>query len=518
MDKIISFIVSISMLFSSIGLPVSSLDAVNRTETPVVHVVGSGDVIKRDNADGTQDILYPPQLGDGFIEEAAGALLPVFKDAFLTQEWSEFCDVLLDTLIPVFSPMALDNNGEASDGSYVAWSYDLNRIKSNINPDGSYRTNGFEFHYDWRLDPLKTAETLHKYIEDVLYVTGANEVALYGRCLGSNVVAAYMYKYDGEYVSEVIHYASAVYGATQCSKAFTGELRLHKDGLDRFAYDIEYLGVAIDDVYLELIQAIVRMLHETYGLDIAVWAVNNVLKDIYLEIFPEFMRATYGTLPSYWSMVSLGDYNKAMDTVFYGVDKADYAGLIEKVERYRNYVQLPFGERSMEQAERGIEFSNIVKYGIQSIPVTDNSDDLSDGLCTVNESSFGATCTLVEETFTQDYINKAKENGTFKYISPDNQIDASTCLSPDTTWFVKNLFHMTFPESVNCLVADIVNNDGYTVNSSEEYPQYLVFESENGELLPMNAENQYTTQRWYELSLWDALKIIFEFIKSLING
>ena len=482
MDKIISFIVSISMLFSSIGLPVSSLDAVNRTETPVVHVVGSGDVIKRDNADGTQDILYPPQLGDGFIEEAAGALLPVF------------------------SPMALDNNGEASDGSYVAWSYDLNRIKSNINPDGSYRTNGFEFHYDWRLDPLKTAETLHKYIEDVLYVTGANEVALYGRCLGSNVVAAYMYKYDGEYVSEVIHYASAVYGATQCSKAFTGELRLHKDGLDRFAYDIEYLGVAIDDVYLELIQAIVRMLHETYGLDIAVWAVNNVLKDIYLEIFPEFMRATYGTLPSYWSMVSLGDYNKAMDTVFYGVDKADYAGLIEKVERYRNYVQLPFGERSMEQAERGIEFSNIVKYGIQSIPVTDNSDDLSDGLCTVNESSFGATCTLVEETFTQDYINKAKENGTFKYISPD------------TTWFVKNLFHMTFPESVNCLVADIVNNDGYTVNSSEEYPQYLVFESENGELLPMNAENQYTTQRWYELSLWDALKIIFEFIKSLING
>lgn len=518
MDKIISFIMSLSMLFSSLGIPVSSLNSPDKPEIPVVHVVGTGAGISRYKEDGTKEILFPYQLPENFIDEAANELLPVFKDAFLTQEWDEFCDVLLDTLIPIFSSCALDKNGEVTDGSFVEWYWNHDTIRSQIRPDGSYSASGFQFHYDWRLDPIVTAETLHRYIEDVMYVTGSKEVALYARCLGSNIVAAYMYRYDGEYVKEVVHYASAVYGATQCSKAFTGELCVHGDGLSRFAYEVENLGVAIDEVYIELIYAIVTLLSETYGMDIVEWAINNVLKDIYLDIFPEFMRASYGTYPSYWSMVSLGDYDKAMETVFYGVDKSEYAGLINKVENYRNNVQIKFGQRTLQQRDRGIEFSNIVKYGIQSIPVTENSDELSDGFCTVNESSFGATCVKAEETFSTSYLDAAKSKGTFKYISPDYQIDASTCLSPDTTWFIKNIFHTNFPETVNGLVSDIVNNDGFTVNSNPEYPQYLLFDKESGEVVPLLEGDTTDIDKWHQLSLLDALKIIFEFIKKLING
>lgn len=518
MDKIMAFITALSMLFSSLGIPVSSLNSPDKATVPVVHVVGTGAGIVRDNPDGTTETLFPYQLPENFIDEAANELLPVFMDAFLTQEWGEFCDVLLETLIPIFSSPALDKNGEVTDGSRVNWGWSIDSLRSQLRGDGTYSASGFQFHYDWRLDPLVTAETLHRFIEDVMYVTGSDEVVLYGRCLGSNIVAAYMYRYDGEYVKEVIHYASAVYGATQCSKAFTGELRLHADGISRFAYEVENLNVAIDQVYLELIYAIVTLLNETYGLDIIEWAVNNVLKDIYLDIFPEFMRATYGTYPSYWSMVTLDDYKMAKETVFHGVDTSEYAGLIEKVENYRNNVQIKFGQRTLQQRERGIEFSNIVKYGVQSIPVTENSDELSDGFCTVRESSFGATCVKVEEAFSQDYINKAKANGTFKYISPDNQIDASTCLSPDTTWYIKNIFHTNFPETVNGLVSDIVNNEGFTVNSNPEYPQYLLFDKENGELVPLPEGDTTDVDKWHSITLLEALKIIFEFIKNLINA
>lgn len=519
MEKITSLLLAISMLFSSLGFNISLPNSPDNPQIPVVHVVGSGAKIVRRNDDGIEETLYPPQIPEGYIEEAANKIFPVFAEAFFSQNWDEFCDVLLDIIVPLFSPMALDKNGEPSDGSFAAWHWSRDSLRSKMRPDGTYGATTFEFHYDWRLDPLDTAELLHLFIEDVMYVTGSDKVALYGRCLGSNVVAAYMYRYDGENVDEVIHYASSVYGATQCSKAFTGELCIHADGLNRFAYEIEYLGFPIDDVYIDLIQALITILNDTYGLDVAAWAINNVLQDIYLDIFPEFMRSSYGTFPSYWSMVRLDDYNKAMETVFYGADKSEYAGLINKVENYRNNVQIMFGQRSMEQHRRGIEFSNIVKYGFQSIPVTYESDKLSDGLVSVNESSFGATTAeTVNDTLSQDYLDIAMRNGMFKYISPDRQIDASTCLSPDTTWFIKNLYHMDFPETVNGLVSDIVNNKNFNINSNPEYPQYLVFDSENGEIIPMDEENYNTTDRWQGMTFTDAVKLIIEFIKSLIEG
>ena len=160
------------------------------------------------------------------------------------------------------------------------------------------------------------------------YVTGAEQIALYGRCLGSNIVAAYMQKYAGEHVKEVIHYASAVYGATQCSKAFTGELRLDPDGIDRYMYDT---NLSVDGCVMDLLRSLVTLMNKTYGLDIACWAVNNVMKDIYLDIIPRVMIESYASFPAYWSMVSIGDFEKAKETVFYGSDIGEYSGLIEKL-------------------------------------------------------------------------------------------------------------------------------------------------------------------------------------------
>ncbi len=322
-----------------------------------------------------------------------------------------------------------------------------------------------------------------------------------------------MCKYDGEYVQEIIHYASSAYGATQCSKAFTGELYLDADGIDRFIYELD---LGLGDTYTQLLQSFVTLLNKTYGLDIACWAVNNVVKDIYLDIFPEVMISSYGTFPSYWSMVSLEDYDRAMETVFYGSDKNEYAGLIEKVENYHNNVRLKFEDTVKSQKEKGIEFSNIVKYGIQTVPVTKNSYELSDRTVTVRESSFGATTVPVTETFSYEYIDKAIANSTVKYISPDKQIDASTCLSPDTTWFIKNLVHNYFPDCVNELVIEIVNNDNFTVDSSEKYPQYLVYDEETETISPMTEENLNTTEKW-NVSYFEALRIFFEKLFDIIK-
>lgn len=515
MKKIISVFISIILMLTILltSVPIAFADY-EGADIPVIHISGYGGLIVHNNEDGVKETVYPLQIPDGYIEEKAKEILPVFAKAFFTQEWSEFCEVLVDIFVPIFEPMALDKNGEASDGSRADWTWSRATLKNKKDKNGKYQVTDYKFHYDWRLDPMVIADSLHQYIEDVLYVTGEKEVALYGRCLGSNIVAAYMQKYKGEHIKEVIHYASAAYGATQCSKAFTGELYLHADGIERFMYDLD---LGLEEYYSELIQSLVSLLNKNYGLDIACWAVNNVVKDIYIDIFPEVMRAGFGTFPSYWSMVSVEDYDRAMETVFYGVDKNEYTGLIEKVEYYHDNVRLKFEDIFSEQTENGIEFSNIVKYGIQTVPVTKNSDELSDRTVTVRESSFGATVIPIGETFDQEYIDNATAKGTDKYISPDNIIDASTCISPDTTWFIKNLVHNYFPDCVNALVCEIVNNDGYNVFANDDFPQYLVFDDVNETISAMTADNLNTTDKWH-VTFFEALRRFFAAIIDIIKA
>lgn len=512
MKKIISFVLSAVLLITGVlCVAPMTLATEDGTTIPVVHVVGTGTPILRINEEGVEETVYPLQIPEGYIEEKLDVFLPVFADAFFTQEWDEFCDVLYECVSPIFNQMSLDKNGNAVDGSFVDWSWSKEEL-ANHN-DGVYSATEFKFHYDWRLDPMVTADTLHQYIEDVMEATGSDKVALYGRCLGSNMVAAYMHKYDGEYVSEVIHYASAAYGATQCSKMFTGELFLHADGVERFVYDLD---LGLEDYLTDLIQSLVTLLNKTYGLDIACWAVNNVVQDIYLDIFPRIVGESYATFPAYWSMVSIEDYDRAMETMFYGKDVSEYAGLIEKIKYYHDNIRVPFEDDVKKFEEKGIEFSNIVKYGMQSIPVTENSYELSDQLVTVRESSFGAKALEVGKTFDEKYIDNAIVNSTARYISPDKQIDASTCLAPDKTWFIKNLKHKDFPDTVNGLVSDIVNNENFTVNSNPEYPQYLVYSYETETISPMTVENLNTTERWntsYFNSLVKFFKAVFELIK-----
>lgn len=509
MKKVISFVLSVVLAVTAIiGVSPYVSASTDGTQTPVIHVVGTGSHIIRTNENGETETLFPFQIPEGYIEEKAEVFLPVFAEAFFTQEWDEFCDVLYETISPIFSKMALDNNGEASDGSHVDVVWTKEEIIAAAS-DGVNSATDYMFYYDWRVDPFETSDKLHEYIQAVMEVTGSDKVALYGRCLGSNIVSAYMYEYGNlGHISDVIHYASAAYGATPCSKMFTGELYLHADAIENFVYDID---LGLGDMITDLIQSLVTLMNYTYGTDILSWAVNNVVEDIYLDIFPRIMVESYGTFPAYWTMVSIEDYEKAMETVFYGKDLNEYAGLIEKIEYYFNNVRIPFEENAEAQMAQGIEFSNIVKYGYTNYPIAKNADELADGMVTVRESSFGATTSNTENTLPTLYLLNAQLNGTDKYISPDKQIDASTGFSCNTTWYIKNLEHTDFPTCVNGLVSDIVNNKDFNIDSNPEYPQFMVYDDETSTISPMTEENMNTTER-YETSFITAL---FKFFRSV---
>lgn len=512
MKKILSFILCVIMAFSC-AVPAFARSPY-LTDLPTVYVLGQGTALYIPQPDGSKKYIFPIKLPADFMEKQVKGNLDVFAKAFFTQKWDEFCVVLHDVITPLFDELRLDENGEAHDGSVVDW-------RDTVKPkpvNGKYAFDQFVFMYDFRMDPFKTAEVLHAYIEKVLAATGAEKVNLVGRCLGASIVAAYMQKYDCEHVASFLIYTSALNGATQCSKSFCGELYLKSDGIERFVYDLELFA---DDTLNELFRSFVTLFKKTYGLDIAAWAVNNVYKDIYMQIVPPILSETYGTFPAYWSMVNDRDYEKAKATVFHD-DPEKWTNFIDIIDNFHYNVQLKLPELFARMESKGIPVAVISKYGFQSFPIDKDSDLLSDKMCSVEDSSLGATTSGLMSTLDEKYFAAAEQNGTMKYISADRQIDASTCLRPDRTWFIKNLAHKEFPACPEELMAKILNNPDMTVFSDEAFPQYLVYDRENSTLspqtsdLPQASENYDTTGR-YRVSYFTALKRFWKAVFTLIK-
>ncbi len=511
--KALSLFLSLTIVFTICAFAFPSATALKTyADIPVIYVEGQGTTLGIKQPDGSYDKVYGIEIPEGYIEQIVKDNIDVFARAVLTQDWTDFCDVLYEAMAPLYAEIKLDENGEAPNGSRVAWDWSKESINAQT-VNGQYEFDQFRYHYDWRMDPYKTAEDLHAYIETVLEVTGQEKVALVGRCLGTCITMAYMEKYDGQYVADHILYASALAGVDFCSKAFTGELYLESDGVERFIYDLD---ITADEMMTDFIRSFVTVANDIYGLDLALWAINNVLPDIKLMVFPRILRDTYASFPSYWAMVGHDDYEKAKEVVFYGAEEGKFDNFIKIIDDYHYNVQVPAAEILKEQAQAGIDYYNITKYGIQAVPVTDNSEAVSDCYVDIPSASMGATSATVDEDLSDEYIASVEAAGKGKYISPDKKIDASTALFPDQTWFIKNLDHKNFPDIVNLFMVEMINTEDFNIESNENYPQYIVYDEDTDTLSPMTAENENTTERW-DVSFFDALKTLLNTIIKLIK-
>ena len=129
----------------------------------------------------------------------------------------------------------------------------------------------------------------------------------------------------------------------------------------------------------------------------------------------------------------------------------------------------------------------------------------------MEDASFGAVASPIDGTLKRSYLKTAD----MRYVSPDRQIDASTCLMPDRTWFIKNLEHKDFPECVERLFDFILNEDA-TVFDSEAFPQYMVYDAGTESISPMTAENCDTTAR-YRVTFFAALRRFIKAVYTLVR-
>lgn len=512
--KVMSIILCLALVIG-VAAPMAigaddSYDAPNYTDTPVIYIHGQGADIVKINDDGTKTKVYPIEIPDGYLQKYLNAdTLKMFLKCYFTNKWDAFEDTIEEAYVPLFEGAKLGKDGTPYNNSKCAYSNESRLTKKNLS--GKYELKYYCIEYDWRLDPCTIADEVNRWVLKVCEITGKDKVALLGRCLGASIVTAYLEKYGYEHVSDVILYTSALDGATCASKSYAAKVYFDEDGLERFLYDAELEEFLDDPTIIRFLRAFYTFYNKIGGIKLILNEFNRVYGIIGADISGRLLRESFGTFPGFWAMVEDEDFEDAKQVCF-GGQEVQWAELIKKIDYYHYNVMLKSDEILKEAEEAGVHVYNIEKYGFQEVPVTDTPEVVGDRVVQLHKSTKGATVMPLGSKFSDEYINKAFDNGTLKYVSCDRTIDASTCLFKDTTWIVKNLDHMNFDESVDELIAKLINSHGtMNVFSDPDYPQYLVCDTDAHTVSPMTNENCNTTTRW-ETNPWEAFRFcIFNF-------
>lgn len=470
MNKKIKSLLSILLVVITVftvTLPVASAATTYENDLPIVYVKGAGREIY--SSDGEQIMPFKVEPEDQIMEEM-DRLLAAFTSSVLSKDWDTYCDELVDIVTEVYKDVVLDNNGEATDGSYIIPSKTPKEKTSN------FKLSDYIFNYDSRLDPWEVAEDMQAYIKKVLKATGKKKVQLVGRCLGGNYISAYLARYGASRVDTCVLYVPSTKGTVVCSESFSGKFKFDPDLIDTYVNN--YMTDS-DDQMMGLIKTLVSITHSMSLLSTGTDLVQSVYDQIASNVVPRLLLASYATMPAYWSMVDDNNFEEAKRLIF-GNNTEEYAGLIEKIDNYHYNVMNAFDTIMKDLQQDGLKVAVIAKYNTALPPLFESSHKQADGTIELATLSFGATAADMGKTLSKDYLDEVKYSGAIDYVSNDLIVDASTCLFPDSTWFIKNSAHEDFASSINKLIYEIIRSKKQlTVWDREKYPQFMVYNSDN---------------------------------------
>ncbi len=527
----------------------------SHSDIPVIRISGDGE--KLVDADGNKvfhykdiaSVLKKDDDDDGdnrILEAIANILKPFLLDGVLKNNWEPYYENLQKEISDLFSHSLLDNDGNPQYGTGLRPER-MEKVENIRHNDQAWRDEGgqkyyvhdrYWFYYDWRLDPIETAGEFKSFIDDILASTGCEQVGVIASCLGTNVVTAYLAVYPehaAAHIRGVAFDGSVVSGAEMLSEAISGKFCVDLTAINRTLRDCAAIGMFDVD---EFVTITLDMIDRT-GTDEALLAFpRKVLYDKLVKgVTSALALSTFYTWPNYWACVSKEDYPTAMEYVFgpEGSEKrTTYAGLIAKLDNYDRVVRQRVPEILTATVANGVHFGVISKYGFQTLPICKTNDLVSDQFATVKRSSFGATTGTIYHDLPDEYLAERTAEGFGDYLSPDGQIDASTCLFPETTWFIKGSSHSNWSDWELRLLYDIASSkEAVTVENSCWPSRFVTYtytnpdEASDGEIAVMTADN-CNTEHWeadeetdrpdsFFAKLRVAFTAWFQWLKALFN-
>lgn len=517
MKKIISLILTVVMLFA-MASPAVTANASGGEVT--IYIEGYGNSLV--DAEGNYIWYNGPtkSMLTGLKDVLSDLLFDLAVGKF-TGDYTTYCDRLYNAMAPAFADIILDKNGNAGNGSGIR--RDMLNDPYSVSYE-HFSTGSIRFEYDWRLSAEENGEILEKFINRVCLEKGFGKVNILGRCLGGNVISAYLQNGKNlDKINKIIMYIPSTEGVDFISALFSGEVYLKDDNIENFInYSLPDLIEFEDAQTAETIKTLVEFFNEITLLGFGADFIQDILDDVKANVLARIVRDTYGSFVSFWSMVSDEYLEDAIAFVYNTPElQEEYAVMIEKIRSYHENVQVTARDRMLELKDQGKEIMVISKYNKANFPLSKDSNAQSDGTALTVATSFGAKVAEFGSLLTDEYITTIPEEN-LKYLSKDKMIDASSCVLPDNTWFVKNISHDNFPPSIDKLIEKFITTDNMTVFSENTYPQYLKYDKETDSLSPVEGvDDNDVHMQGAEKRISVFIRIILmilEFLQKLFSG
>ena len=492
--RLLCALLCFALLLTTAVLPVSAADPSGAC--PQVYVHGfMGSILREDRNDPNSKVIWPPDT-DAILADAK-EVLPQLISALLVNNWKTFGDIAIKLVTPYFEPTYLADDGTCPNSSGVYFRYPA---KSSIPKNGRV-----DFDYDWRLDPMTLADDLNDFIEYVREATGAEKVNLSCHSLGGVVVLTYLSKYGHDKVKGVCFNTTAIFGETYTGDLMRGDIVFDADAVDY------YMRYALDNnEYEELLTGLISMANKSGLLDLLERKANGLVKSQKERVIREVLLPMFGNWLTIWSMIPDKDVPDALENVFNVLCKdEDRSALRAKIDAYNTVVRTPKTD-TLRNLNEDANVYVISRYGYSSVPVTPSFKVLSDGTVDTRYSSFGATTSDYDKTLPDSTIKDVPAS----LVSPNKQVDASTCMFPLQTWLIRNLKHATTPGSVWQLINLLLAQDEQaTVDTFEQYPRFLVYDEATDTLTADSAE----TVQQEQLSFLERIKLFFQQLRQLLD-
>ncbi|MBO4341902.1 MAG: alpha/beta fold hydrolase [Clostridia bacterium] len=451
-------------LLISCATPVFAAEKASYTaDCPYIFVHGfMGSDIYVDPDDPDSELAWPPATDD--IMDAVKQSLPLLLKYLFLRNGKELGEKLIPIVDELFAPIELAPDGTVKDKSGVRWSYPA---KESIKKDSQ-----LDYVYDWRLNPIHTAEGLNDFIDYVLECSGCDQVVVECHSYGGVICNTYAKLFGTEKVRSWVFNSTAVYGETYNGELMTGQIIIDDEALT------EYLKGAFDyndnEKFLNGLFAFLKFTGITKGL---CKLVAKLALDIGDKAIGQSLGALFGGWLSVWAMIPDDKIDDAYSYIFdyiYKDDGVDRSGLQKQIQEYNEKIR-HYKAETMQYLNENSKLYILARYGYCSLFLTPSWRNASDSTIDVKYASYGATAADYGETLSDDYLSKADK----KYISPDKTIDASTCMFPEQTWFIRHYKHAGMCSSMREMSKVFLYYNGQaTINTFKEYPAFLYYDED----------------------------------------
>ena len=421
---------------------------------------------------------------------------PVARFA-VTKDYDKLGDDILPAVYALFEPLACNPDGGSRYAvTTTVYPESMANYPEFVNEEG-YLTNEpalvraaaqkigadhvYYFNYDWRLDPMEHAKELRAYVERAKQETGHDKVNLVGSSMGGTIIASYLAQYGSGDIDNFTMLSSAFTGTTIVGDLFTGKIEFHKEALIRILKEVA--GQQAVNVLLDA-------LDQAGIIDVLLPVLDELVAHLKDRVYDEVFQDTFVTMPGIWDLIALEDYE---DAKAYLLDPEEDAQLIARIDAYHYGVQEKLPELFRAAMEQGTKINIVSHYNLQGVPLTPSYREHNDNVIDTKYTSGYATCALLDETLPEGYQQKNTNcrDASHHHISGDRMIDASTCLLPEQTWFLKDLKHVGYiydTQVMEFILWLCLSDSQRTVQEAGDYSQFMQVDPKTGALSLIQAE------------------------------